>query len=104
MAQRLDKWLVYARFVKHRSVAVQMIESGDVRVNRIRVQKTSYSIKEQDVLTIAVAGRIRVIKVRAVAERRGSAAAAGLLYEELTSGSGQPGPAEKADASSGSVC
>jgi ribosome-associated heat shock protein Hsp15 len=104
MAQRLDKWLVYARFVKHRSAATQMIENGDVRVNRIRVQKTSHVVKEQDVLTIAIAGRVRVVKVRSDAERRGSAAVAGLLYEELLTGLTQPGPAEKADASPGSVC
>ncbi len=104
MAQRLDKWLVYARFVKHRSAAAQVIESGSVRVNRLRVLKVSQMVKQQDVLTIAVAGQVRVVKVLAEAERRGAAGLAQLLYEELTPGSAHTGPAEKADASSGSVC
>jgi ribosome-associated heat shock protein Hsp15 len=104
MAQRLDKWLVYARFVKHRSDAARIIEAGDVRVNRLRVQKASHSIKEADVLTIAVAGHVRVVKVKAETERRGSAAVARQLYEDMTPGLTQSGPVEKADASSGSVC
>ena len=104
MAQRLDKWLVYARFVKHRSAAAQVIESGSVRVNRLRVLKVSQMVKQQDVLTIAVAGQVRVVKVLAEAERRGAAGLAQLLYEELTPGSAHTGTVEKSDASSGSVC
>ncbi len=104
MAQRLDKWLVYARFVKHRSDAALMIEGGNVRVNRMRAQKVSQTVKQQDVLTIAVAGRVRVVKILAEADRRGSATVARVLYEELTPDVAHMGHVEKADASSGSVC
>jgi ribosome-associated heat shock protein Hsp15 len=97
MGQRLDKWLVYARFAKHRSKACELIEGGLVRVNREKVAKVSYSVKPDDVLTLIVGERARVVRVLGEAERRGSASVAGQLYEEIT-------PAEKADASRHSLC
>ena len=104
MAQRLDKWLVYARFVKHRSDAAKMIESGGVRVNRARVEKLSHPVKQQDVLTLAGARGVRVVRVLGEAEQRGSANVAGLLYEELTQTNEQSAPPEKSGASPIAVC
>jgi ribosome-associated heat shock protein Hsp15 len=92
VSQRLDKWLVYARFCKHRSVAQELIESGGVRLNKARVTKVSHIVREEDVLTIAVGGHVKVIKVLGEAARRGSASVASQLYETL-------GPAEKAGTS-----
>jgi ribosome-associated heat shock protein Hsp15 len=83
LAQRLDKWLVYARFVKHRSTAASLIENGGVRVNRVRVAKPSQAVKLEDVITIAVAGKVKVVRVLGEAERRGSASVASQLYQEL---------------------
>jgi ribosome-associated heat shock protein Hsp15 len=91
LGQRLDKWLVYARFAKHRSTAAELIESGKVRLNRERVAKCSHTVKPGDVLTIALGSQIKVAKVLGEAERRGSATAASQLYQDLTC-------AEKADA------
>jgi ribosome-associated heat shock protein Hsp15 len=92
LSQRLDKWLVYARFCKHRSVAQGLIESGQVRLNRDRITKVSYAVKPDDVLTIVVGGHVKVVKVLGEAERRGSASVASQLYETLNA-------IEKADAS-----
>jgi ribosome-associated heat shock protein Hsp15 len=97
LGQRLDKWLVYARFVKHRSLAVDLIESGKVRVNRERVQKLSHPVKPADVLTIALGDTVKVVRVLGEAEKRGSASVACLLYEDMT-------PVEKADASREALC
>jgi ribosome-associated heat shock protein Hsp15 len=83
LSQRLDKWLVYARFVKHRALATSLIEDGHIRVNKERVSKPSQSVKPQDVLTIAIAGRVKVVRVLGAAERRGPASHAIQLYEEL---------------------
>ncbi len=87
MPQRLDKWLVYARFVKHRSDADALIAAGHVRLNRIRVSKTGHAVKPGDVLTLTLYSGVRVIKILGAAERRGSASAAQMLFEEMT---GQP--------------
>jgi ribosome-associated heat shock protein Hsp15 len=97
MGQRLDKWLVYARFAKHRSTAVQLIEEGLVRVNRERISKVSHAVKPDDVLTLVLGGKARVVKVLGEAERRSSASLAGQLYQEIT-------PAEKPDASANLLC
>jgi ribosome-associated heat shock protein Hsp15 len=97
LGQRLDKWLVYARFVKHRSLAAHLIEEGKVRVNRERAQKCSYSIKPDDVLTIAFGNAIKVIRVLGEADKRGPACDARQLYQDLTC-------VEKADASPEGLC
>ena len=49
--QRLDKWLWYARVAKSRSLAAALIERGRIRVNRVRSQKPSHTIKPGDVIT-----------------------------------------------------
>ena len=90
--QRLDKWLWFARVVKTRSLASRLVEAGKARVNRARVTKASRPVREGDVVTVAVAGRVRVLKVVAPGARRGPAAEARLLYEELTPDPGPPRP------------
>ena len=37
--QRLDKWLWFARFVKTRTLASDIVVAGKVRLNRARVGK-----------------------------------------------------------------
>ncbi len=105
MAQRIDKWLVYARFVKHRARAQELIEQGHVRINRERVAKPSHAVKENDVLTIALAGHVRVIRVLAEAERRGGPASVASLYEAVAESSETHGKlAEKQDAEAKALC
>ena len=84
MSQRLDKWLVYARFVKHRSLAAELIEHGKVRINKERAAKCSQNVKPHDVLTISIGERVKVVRVLGEAERRGPASVASQLYEDLT--------------------
>ena len=75
--------MCYARFVKHRSTASELIEAGHIRINRTKIQKPSHVVKPSDILTIAIHDDVRVIRVLAEAERRGPAPEARLLYEEL---------------------
>lgn len=86
--QRLDKWLWHARVVKARSSAAALVESGHVRINGVREKSPGHSVKVGDVLTIALDRAIRVLKVTGFSERRGDAAAARVLYEDM-----QPKPA-----------
>jgi ribosome-associated heat shock protein Hsp15 len=79
-AQRLDKWLWFARVVKSRTLAAQLVGGGKVRVNRMRVLKPSHLLRTGDVLTIALRGEVRVLEVLAVGERRGPPQQARLLY------------------------
>ena len=80
---RVDKWLWHARFFKSRGLAGEVAGSGALRVNGDRVSKPSQNVRPGDVLTFPKAGHIRVIRITAIANRRGPAAEAAGLYEDL---------------------
>ena len=82
--QRLDKWLWYARVAKTRSLAAALIERGRVRVNKVRTQKPSHTVRLGDVITASVHRDVRILKVVQAGRRRGPAAEAQELYEDLT--------------------
>jgi ribosome-associated heat shock protein Hsp15 len=69
--------------VKARTSAAELIESGHVRINGTREKSPGHAVKIGDVLTIALDRTVRVLKVTAFNERRGDAASARVLYEEL---------------------
>lgn len=80
--QRLDKWLWFARVVKTREDAARLVESGHVRLNGQKTLKPGHGVRPGDVLTIVLNSRVRVLHVEGLAERRGPATAARLLYRE----------------------
>lgn len=82
-AQRLDKWLWYSRILKSRTLATQLVSDGKVRINRARVTKPSHALRRGDVLTIAMRGSVKILKVLAPGHRRGPPPEARLLYEIL---------------------
>jgi ribosome-associated heat shock protein Hsp15 len=81
--QRLDKWLWHARVVKARTSAAELVESGHVRINGAREKSPGHAVKAGDVVTIALDRGVRVLKVAGFSERRGDAAAARVLYDDL---------------------
>jgi ribosome-associated heat shock protein Hsp15 len=81
--QRIDKWLWFARMVKTRTLAQAIVSQGQVRVNKARIVKASHEIGPGDVLTLAVHGRVRVIRVVSVGVRRGPASEAQALFEDI---------------------
>lgn len=81
--QRLDAWLWHARVVRTRSLARALACDGYVRVNGTRAEQPAKPVRVGDVLTIALERRVRVLEIRALGERRGNAAEAGLLFAEL---------------------
>jgi ribosome-associated heat shock protein Hsp15 len=81
--------------VRQRTAAAELVASGRVRLNRVAVVKPAHPVRPEDVLTITLYGAVRVLKVKEVAERRGSAGEACLLYEDLTS---PPSPQQKVGA------
>ena len=81
--QRVDRWLWCARFVKSRTLAQRLIAEGRVRAAGRVVAKPHHALKPGDVLTFPQGHHIRVVRVVALAEKRGPAAAARALYEDL---------------------
>jgi len=86
MQTRLDKWLFHARFCRTRELAQAAIESGKARINGVRVRKPGHALRPGDVLTLALGGGVRVVRVLDLAERRGGSEAAKTLYEEVPEG------------------
>lgn len=88
---RADKWLWYARFFRTRSLATRVCNAGKVRIGGNGVSKAHSRVKVGDVLTFHQGRHIRVIRVLALAARRGPAPEARELYEDLK----PPGPANR---------
>ena len=78
---RIDKWLWAARFYKTRSLAQQMVEGGKVHVDGQRV-KASKPVRVGQVIVLRQGEVQREVEVLALAEKRGSAPQAALLYQE----------------------
>lgn len=57
---------------------------GHVRVNAAKVSKASTQIGPGDVLTFAQGRQIRVVRIEALAKRRGPAGEAQALYTDMT--------------------
>lgn len=91
-AQRLDKWLWFARFAKSRTVASRLCAEGRVRINRAIAGKASATVRPGDVLTFPQGPHIRVVRVAHSGARRGPAEEARRLYEDLS----PPAPRESA--------
>jgi ribosome-associated heat shock protein Hsp15 len=81
--QRIDRWLWHARIVKTRTLAASLVTSGHVRVNGRRAESSAHAVQKGDVLTIALFSRVRVLRVVDFSGRRGAAAFAVTLYEEI---------------------
>jgi ribosome-associated heat shock protein Hsp15 len=81
-AVRIDRWLWAARLFKTRSLATEAIAGGRVHVGGQRV-KASKEVRAGDRVAVTFdRGRRMEVVVREVAERRGPAREAVLLYEE----------------------
>jgi ribosome-associated heat shock protein Hsp15 len=82
-ALRLDKYLWFARIVKTRAAAQALAEQGRLRIGGRLVDRAHAPVRVGDVLSFALNGRVRVLRVLALPARRGPAAEASLLYEEV---------------------
>jgi ribosome-associated heat shock protein Hsp15 len=80
---RLDKFLWFARIVKTRALAQQLAEGGRIRLSGRLIDRSHAAVKIGDVLSFAVHGKVRVIRIDAIPDRRGPPAEARALYTEL---------------------
>ncbi|MEM1140618.1 MAG: RNA-binding S4 domain-containing protein [Pseudomonadota bacterium] len=102
-AQRVDKWLWYARFFKTRSLAGKFVGDGRVRLERggqrTRVEKPSHALRPGDILTFPLRGGVFVVQVRAPGTRRGPAAEAQTLYDIIAEPAPKTRDTQSVDAS-----
>jgi len=78
---RIDKWLWAARFFKTRSLAIQAIDNGRVKLNGDRI-KPAREVKPGHRLLVHLGDVDWTLTVRALAMQRGPAPVAQALYEE----------------------
>jgi ribosome-associated heat shock protein Hsp15 len=81
--QRLDSWLVVARFAKTRARAAALVEAGSVKINGRLAAKPAQTIRPGDVLILPRGRDLALVEVLELAPRRGPAQTAGLLYRDL---------------------
>ncbi|HEY0627201.1 MAG TPA: S4 domain-containing protein [Allosphingosinicella sp.] len=80
---RLDKFLWFARIVKTRGLAQQFAEEGRMRLAGRIIDRAHVPVRVGDVLSFAIRGKVRVLKIEALPKRRGPPAEARLLYSEI---------------------
>jgi ribosome-associated heat shock protein Hsp15 len=78
---RVDKWLWAARFFKTRAAATEAVVGGRVRVNGERVKPAKH-VGPDDIVEVKVGEADWTITVLEVADKRGSARVAAVLFEE----------------------
>jgi ribosome-associated heat shock protein Hsp15 len=83
-AQRLDKWLWFARVVKTRTLAAGLVTEGKVRVNKTKAEKPALPVRPGDILTISLHSYIRILEVVQPGVKRGNAEQAAALFKDLT--------------------
>ena len=64
-------------------MAADLAAAGKVRIAGAVISKAHYAVRPGDVLTFPLGDHIRTVKVLALGIRRGPAATARLLYEDL---------------------
>ena len=69
--------------MRARTDCAALVSQGSIRINRQATDKAHARLRLGDVLTVPVRGNVRVVRVLALASRRGPAAEAALLYEEV---------------------
>lgn len=80
---RIDRFLHCIRLVKSRTLAQSIIETGHVRVDGRRIQKSSDDVRVGSVVALPLHGRVRILRVLCLPERRGPAIEARACYEEV---------------------
>ena len=80
---RIDKFLWFARIVKTRALAQQLAEEGRLRLGGRLVERAHTPVRVGDVLSFALRGEVRVLRIDALPVRRGPPAEARALYSEV---------------------
>lgn len=84
---RLDKFLFFARFFKSRKLAIEFIQRGHLRINRLPTDKAHSAVRIGDVLTFPWHHhQVMVIEVVSLPIRRGPAVEAQNCYAKLVEG------------------
>ena len=85
---RIDLFLHRIRLVKSRTLAQSIVETGYVRIDGKRIEKSSEQVQDGSVIALPLQGKVRVIRILALPARRGPPTEARTCYEELEANTG----------------
>ena len=80
---RLDKYLWFARLARTRTIAQEMIDRGDVRLDGQRIFNRHADVRIGQVITLTSNARFWVVQVEDLPSRRGSPTDALSTYTEI---------------------
>ena len=81
---RLDKWLWFARLTKSRGQAQELAESRHLRLDGRVIERASALVRPGQVISYPHGHVVRVVRVEALASRRGPYSEAQHLYTDLS--------------------
>lgn len=93
---RLDKLLWFLRLTKTRALAQTLAETGHLRLNGRRIERSAQGVAVGDVLVVPLPGGVRVLEILALPQRRGPAPEAQACYRVLDGAPANPIAAERA--------
>lgn len=82
-SRRLDQWLWFARLIKSRSLAARLCTSGAIMVNEVTIRKANHIVRIDDTIAVPQGAFRRSVRLLGLGVRRGPAAEARHLYEEI---------------------
>lgn len=82
-SQRLDKFLWCARVLRGREDCAALAAQGGIRINRQPTEKPHAKVRVGDVLSFVWHGEVKIWRVLKLPDRRGPAAEARALYDEI---------------------
>jgi ribosome-associated heat shock protein Hsp15 len=80
---RIDKFLWFARLVRHRALAKKLAEKGHVRIDGRRVKSAHALVRKGAILSIPLPREVCVIRIAELPVRRVSAKEVPAIYERL---------------------
>lgn len=83
---RLDRFLWFARIVKTRPQAQALAETGHLRMDGRTITRPATQVRVGSVLTFALNGKVRAIRVERLPTRRGPPAEAACCIMDLIPG------------------
>ena len=81
---RLDLYLFYIRLFKSRNLSTKFITTSRVRIAGQVTQKPHKLVSIDDVLTIPINDKVKILKIINIPNRRGPFLESILYYEDLT--------------------
>ncbi|AXJ96896.1 RNA-binding S4 domain-containing protein [Sphingomonas sp. FARSPH] len=83
---RLDRFLWFVRLAKTRERAQDMACDGHLRIDGRAIDRAHAPVRVGNILTFALNGEVRVLRVEALPARRGPAPEARACYQDLVTG------------------